>query len=124
MATWTENSDCLLMSFRLSKSGKSDHEEIYEAFSSMGFKKTQIETIVLLAKKFGFINEDQDHKLHTTSEGLAFERYITAFNSIAMESESTIPPIDRGTALKVCLTVPPMWMQKVHDQFGTWLNKL
>lgn len=100
------------------ENGKKNEEEIMTALVGANFKKTQIESVTRLAKEFGFINENNEHELCATKAGLAFERYIAAFNSIALDSDLNMPQIDRGTALKVCLTVPPMWLAQVNRQFG------
>ncbi len=100
------------------ESGKVNEEEIKSVLSSVDLKKTQIESMTRLAKEFGFITENIQHELHTTGEGLAFERYVTAINSLALGSSIAPTQIDRGTELKVCLTVPPMWAGKVNDRFG------
>jgi len=81
-------------------------------------KETEIESITRLAKEFEFVNEDKEQVLHATSAALAFERYVTVMDSKAMKSDASLPRIDRGTELKVCITVPPMWAEKVRQGFG------
>lgn len=100
-------------------SGKTTLEEIKTTLGSGGdLKKTEIESVSRLAKEFGFIAEDQGHKFHTSSAGLAFERYVTVMDSEIMKSDLGTPKIDRGTELKVCITVPPMWVEKIKKSFG------
>lgn len=97
--------------------GRSNIDDIKTALASEDLKRTEIESMAIVAKKFGFISESEE-QLHATSEGLAFKRYVVALNSRAMQSKDTIPAIDRGTDLKVCVTMPPMWGQEVTKKFG------
>ena len=90
---------------------------IKTTLASEDLKKTEIESMIKLAKKFGFIIESQE-QLKATSEGLAFKRYVIALNSLVMQSKDTTPTRDRGTDLKVCITVPPMWGQEITRKFS------
>jgi hypothetical protein len=101
------------------KSGKTTLEHVKTTVSSQAYlKKTEVESITRLAKEFGFIHEDEEHKLYATNAGLAFERYVTVMDSQVMKSVTGMPKIDRGTELKVCITVPPMWVEKIKERFG------
>ena len=100
------------------QSRKQGIEELKTALSNADLKRTQIESMTILAKEFGFITENETKELQVTEEGLAFERYVTTINSLAMESDIVPTEIDRGTELKVCLTVPPMWRAQLDQQFG------
>lgn len=97
--------------------GKSTVEEVKTALANDDLKKTEIESMTRLAKEFGFIIESQQ-RLQITGEGLSFKRYVIALNSLAMQSEVAPPAIDRGTDLKVCITVPPMWGKEIERSFG------
>lgn len=97
--------------------GKHTVEDIKAALCSDDLKKTEIESMTRLAREFGFIAGGQE-ELKTTNEGLAFKRYVITLNSLAMQSEDVTPPIDRGTDLKVCITIPPMWGKEVARNFG------
>jgi hypothetical protein len=100
-------------------SGKTTLEDLKATLASKAdLKKTEVESITRLAKEFGFIHEDKEHKLHATNAGLAFERYVTVVDSQVMKSITGMPKIDRGTELKVCITVPPMWVEKIKESFG------
>ena len=98
-------------------SGKSTVEDVKTALASEDLKKTEIESMTRLAKEFGFVAGNQK-ELQATGEGLAFKRYVIALNSLVMQSEDVTPSIDRGTDLKVCITVPPMWGKEVARNFG------
>jgi hypothetical protein len=105
------------------ENGKATSEDdVKTALASADLKRAQIESMIRLAKEFGFLSENLQHQLHATQEGLSFERYITAANSQTLKSESVLPQLDRGTELKVCLTIPPMWAGKINEQFGEIIN--
>lgn len=104
------------------ESEKNNVGEIKTTLSSGDLKKTEIESMVRLAKEFGFISENQQHNLHSTKSGLAFERYVTAINSLVMASDSSSPKIDRGTELRVCITVPPMWNKEIDERLRDVLS--
>jgi hypothetical protein len=97
--------------------GRATTEDVKTALASEDLKRTEIESMTIVAKKFGFITENKE-QLQATSEGLAFKRYVVAINSLTMQSEDAIPTIDRGTDLKVCITVPPMWGKEIDRKFG------
>lgn len=75
-----------------------------------------------LAKEFGFIKEDQENNLSVSKAGLAFERYVSVVDSQIMRSDAGAPKIDRETELKVCITVPPMWLKRISGSFGNLIE--
>jgi len=104
-------------------SGKVTVEDIKSSLAASGnIRRAEIEAITRLAKEFGFIEEDQEKELFTSKEGLAFERYISVLNSEIIRSRG-IPQIDRGTELKVCITVPPMWLKRINERFGDLIGQ-
>lgn len=100
--------------------GKRTLEEVRTALASSGdLRKAEIESLTRLSKEFGFLVENREHKLQATVTGLAFERYVTALDSKILKADSDTPRIDRGTELKVCITVPPMWVENIEKNFGS-----
>lgn len=101
-------------------SGKMTLDEVRTALASSGdLRKAEIESLTRLSKEFGFLVENREHRLKATVAGLAFERYVTALDSEILKADSDTPRIDRGTELKVCITVPPMWVENIEKNFGS-----
>ncbi len=97
--------------------GRNTIDDVKTNLASEDLKRTEIESMTRLAQEFGFITEIKG-QLQATGEGLAFKRYVVTLNSMAMQSRDSTPAIDRGTDLKVCATVPPMWAKEVARNFG------
>ncbi|MEM3905849.1 MAG: phospholipase D-like domain-containing protein [Nitrososphaerota archaeon] len=103
---------------RFVKSGKTTLEELKDTLSSRaGLRKTEVESIARLAKELGFIHEDNERRLHPTTAGLAFERYMAAVDFHAASSITGMQA-DKAAEFKICITVPPIWLKKLRTVFG------
>ena len=71
-----------------------------------GMKRSEVESLTLLAIELGFLIESESGILKVTNAGLNFQRYIAAADTWHE------PHIDRGNELKLCVTLPPRWKRE------------
>lgn len=104
------------------QSGIKDVNELKVALSMDGMlRATEIESLTLLAKEIGFL-QGNDDTLSPTKHGLAFEQYITSISAEEMsfqeDAPNRTPLIDKGSELKLCVTIPPKLMEAFKSKFG------
>lgn len=96
-------------------SGRVTSEDLKKAMTSAGeLTASELESLVLLARELGFLEVDERERYSTTRNGRSFERYMTELDKAEFDGE---PNIDRGTTLKLCVTVPPMWARHIREAF-------
>lgn len=100
----------------LSEQGKTLRELIMSLTRSGEIKSTEVESLTRLAIELGFINES-NKKLNITQEGKSFSRYIDVMDLEEWNNDQELPEIDRGTDLRICATIPPMWTNLITAQF-------
>jgi hypothetical protein len=96
---------------------KTSMDSIKESLSLTGFvRKTEIESLTLLARELGFI-EGTDDMLYVNRRGAAFEQYMTYIDAEEMSGEQP-PNTDKGTEMKLCVTIPPRFMKDIQTRFS------
>ena len=85
--------------------GFATYEDLKKPMTQMGELNTsELESLLLLTVELGFLEADERERYATTKTGRSFARYMTDLDKVEFDET---PNIDRGTALKLCVTVPP-----------------
>ena len=97
--------------------GRTTIEKLWTVMTATGdIRKAEVESLARLASELGFLRIDEDGSLLVSGSGRSFVRYMTALDKKEMQKKE--PPIDRGTELKLCVTVPPRWKKRLMESFG------
>jgi hypothetical protein len=90
-------------------------EDLKKSMTQTGeLKMSELESLLLLATELGFLEADEQEQYATTKTGRSFERYMTELDKVEFDET---PDIDRGTALKLCVTVPPPSSRQLKGLF-------
>jgi hypothetical protein len=90
-------------------------EDLKKSMTQTGELKTsELESLLLLAMELGFLGADERERYATTKTGRSFERYMTELDKVEFDKA---PDIDRGTSLKLCVTVPPPSSKQLKGLF-------
>ncbi len=87
--------------------------------TSATFRRSEIESLAVLATKFGFL-KDKEGILSSTIEGRSFERYLADLDSRVNTWRA--PPLEQAVETQVCATFPPSWASDFSTMFGANLQ--
>lgn len=101
--------------------GRTSIGDLWTTLAATGdVRKTEVESLSRLAVELGFLQSDREGRLAPSKAGRQFVRYMTATDR--REMRQSMPPADRGTELKLCVTLPPRWKGGLRDVFGDRLT--
>jgi phosphatidylserine/phosphatidylglycerophosphate/cardiolipin synthase-like enzyme len=90
-------------------------EDLQKSMTQTGELNTsELESLLLLATELGFLVADDQERYATTKTGRSFDRYMTDLDKVEFDE---MPDIDRGTVLRLCVTVPPPWSRQMKGLF-------
>lgn len=104
------------------QSNKTDVMTIKNYISAGGLvKKTEIESLIMLAVELGFLLQDNNGKLSVTGEGASFEAYVT---SMSLKKSKWVEQLQKPTVLRICTTLIPSWKQTFAASFGDQIEPI
>jgi hypothetical protein len=94
--------------------GHTTLEDLRSITQTGDIKVSELESLLILGREFGFVDSDEGGRFSTTKSGRSFERYMTELDKLEF---GKMPNIDRGVGLKLCATLPPRWSRQIKDIF-------